>query len=62
MRLRWLWVERTEFESLLPLHFQKPLFLSGFFVIQYPVKASDFFALPPSLARFFPAGAAPGSG
>lgn len=50
------------FESLLPLHFQKPLFLSGFFVIQVFVKASDFFALPASLARFasfFPASATP---
>ena len=43
-----------EFESLLPLQFQKPLFLSGFFVIRDGVKASDFFALPPSLARFAP--------
>jgi NDP-sugar pyrophosphorylase family protein len=52
----------TEFESLLPLHFQKPLFLSGFFVIHAPVKASEFFALPPSLVRFapfFPAEVAP---
>ena len=41
---------------------QKPLFLSGFFVSPEPVKASELFALPPSLARFarfFPAEAAP---
>jgi len=41
---------------------KKPLFLSGFFVIPYGVKASEFFALPPSLARFasfFPATATP---
>jgi NDP-sugar pyrophosphorylase family protein len=42
--------------------FQKPLVSSGFFGIKGDVKASDFFALPPSLARFaahFPAAAAP---
>jgi len=41
---------------------RKPLVSSGFFVIKILVKASEFFALPPSLARFapfFPAGAAP---
>lgn len=41
---------------------QKPLSLSGFFVIPPRVKASEFFALPPSLARFakfFPASATP---
>jgi UDP-N-acetylglucosamine diphosphorylase / glucose-1-phosphate thymidylyltransferase / UDP-N-acetylgalactosamine diphosphorylase / glucosamine-1-phosphate N-acetyltransferase / galactosamine-1-phosphate N-acetyltransferase len=41
---------------------RKPLVSSGFFVIQYAVKASEFFALPPSLARFakfFPASASP---
>ena len=41
---------------------QKPLSLSGFFVIPRAVKASEFFALPPSLARFakfFPAAATP---
>jgi NDP-sugar pyrophosphorylase family protein len=42
--------------------FQKPLFLGDFFVIEVFVKASEFFALPPSLARFasfFPADSAP---
>ena len=41
---------------------RKPLVSSGFFVIKTLVKASEFFALPPSLARFapfFPAGVAP---
>jgi bifunctional N-acetylglucosamine-1-phosphate-uridyltransferase/glucosamine-1-phosphate-acetyltransferase GlmU-like protein len=41
---------------------RKPLVSSGFFVIKTLVKASDFFALPPSLARFapfFPAGVVP---
>jgi NDP-sugar pyrophosphorylase family protein len=41
---------------------QKPLSLRGSFVIQVIVKASEFFALPASLARFarfFPADAAP---
>jgi NDP-sugar pyrophosphorylase family protein len=41
---------------------RKPLVSLANFVITAPVKASDFFALPPSLARFapfFPAGAAP---
>lgn len=41
---------------------RKPLVSSGFFVIKTLVKASEFFDLPPSLARFapfFPAGAAP---
>ncbi len=49
-----MWFRHQAFESLLPLHFQKPLFLSGFFVIQAFVQASAFFALPPSLARFAP--------
>lgn len=42
--------------------FQKPLAPSKFLVIKAVVKASEFFALPPSLARFaahFPASAAP---
>jgi NDP-sugar pyrophosphorylase family protein len=41
---------------------KKPLSLGGFFVIPFGVKASEFFALPPSLARFakfFPATATP---
>ncbi len=41
---------------------RKPLVSSGFFVIKSLVKASEFFALPPSLARFapfFPAEATP---
>ena len=41
---------------------KKPLFLAGFFVHAGRVKASDFFALPASLApfaAFFPAQAAP---
>ena len=41
---------------------RKPLVSSGFFVIKTLVKASAFFALPPSLAgfaSFFPAGVAP---
>lgn len=42
------------FESLRPLHFQKPLVSSGFFIIPRSVNASEFFALPPSLARFAP--------
>ena len=40
----------------------KPLVSSGFFAINTGVKASEFFALPPSLARFasyFPADVAP---
>jgi hypothetical protein len=42
--------------------FQKPLVSSGFFGIKAGVKASEFFALPASLARFatfFPAEVAP---
>ncbi len=41
---------------------KKPLSPGGFFVIQTRVKASEFFALPPSLAhfaKFFPAAVAP---
>ncbi len=41
---------------------RKPLVSSGFFVINGPVKASEFFALPASLARFaafFPPDAPP---
>jgi len=50
--------QANEFESLRPLHFKKPLFTSGFFLNTRRVKASDFFALPASLAPFaahFPA-------
>jgi acetyltransferase-like isoleucine patch superfamily enzyme len=45
-----------------PQRGQKPLVSRGVFVIKADVKASEFFALPPSLARFaahFPASVAP---
>jgi carbonic anhydrase/acetyltransferase-like protein (isoleucine patch superfamily) len=57
-----LLVQPREFDPCAVRRLQKPLVPGGFFVIPGGVKASDFFDLPPSLARFarfFPAGAAP---